>query len=159
MQNAWADPAGSAPAPPPICYRIKDPYGTVVLRETETAFDTGRQRYYHALRGSDQAFADAIVALIQHACSYFYAPDEAYEPLTGVDAIVIRDDEVRRRIDRLDQGENRREAERTGQVSYPLSALPSEQQRALIEQIEALKQEWGFEILGPVQAAISSEAA
>ena len=55
---------------------------------------------------------------------------------------------MRERIARLEQGENVREAERTGLEYYPLAELPFDQQRALVERIEDHKQRWAFEILG-----------
>jgi hypothetical protein len=116
-------------------------------------FDYERQRYYHSLHVEDQPFADAIVALVQQACAYFFATDDAYEPLAGVGDVVVSDGEVRARIERLDGGENTREAARTRLSRYPLTDLPFDQQRALVEQIEVLKREWQFEILGPVEIA------
>ena len=153
MENRWADPEGFEANPPPVRYRILGADGVLVERETEPAFDTGRRRHYHALRPQDQPFADAITALVQRACAYFYAGDETYTPLEGVADVVVPDADVRTRIERLDGGENTREAERTHLRSYPLAALPFDQQRALVEQIEALKRAWQFEILGPSQAA------
>lgn len=146
--NAWAAPEGYAAPPPPVRYRIRERDGGVVERQTSVAFDAVRSRYYHALAVQDQHFADAIVALVQRACAYFHAPDDAYEPLEGVADVVLTDAEVRERIHRLEQGENRREAERTGKQYYPLAELPWDQQRALVEQIEVLKRDWEFEILG-----------
>ena len=156
MQNQWAEPEGYAQGPPPVRYRIRDDSGEVVERETSVAYDHGRQRYYHALGAKDQHFADEIVTLIQAACAYFYAAESEYEPLEGVPEMRITDDEVAARIERLERGENTREAERAKMTSYPLMELPFEQQRALVEQIEALKQRWQFEILGEVVAAAAS---
>lgn len=67
----------------------------------------------------------------------------------------VSDDEVRERIHRLDKGENTREAERTSKRSYPISELPWDQQRALIEQVERLKRKWAFEIIGEVEESPS----
>ena len=153
MQNRWAAPKGFEANPPPVRYRIAGADGALVERETERAFDAGRQRHYHALHVQDQHFGDAVTALVQQACGYFYAPDETYAPLAGVADVVVPDDDVRARIERLDGGENTREAERTQLRRYPLAELPFDQQRALVEQIEALKRVWRFEILGPAQAA------
>jgi len=150
--NHWAEPDGFASNPPAIRYRIRGPAGGVLERETERAFDSGRQRYFHSLHLEDQPFADAIVDLVQQACAYFHVGD-GYQPLPGVSGVVVSDDEVRARIERLDRGENTREAERSGLGRYPLTDLPFGQQRALVEQIEALKREWQFEILGAMDAA------
>lgn len=155
MQNQWAEPEGYQQGPPAVRYRIRDDDDGVVERETSVAYDHGRQRYYHALGAKDQHFADEIVTLIQAACAYFHAADDEYEPLEGVPETRITDDEVAARIERLEGGENTREAERTRMTYYPLTDLPFEQQRALVEQIDALKQRWQFEILGEVIAAAS----
>lgn len=149
-RNTWAQPDGYAAPPPPVRYRVRAEDGRVVERQTSVAFDATRSRYYHSLAPQDQPFADSLVALIQRACAYFYASDDEYAPLEGVRDIRVSDREVLERIERLERGENVREAERTGQKYYPLTELPFDQQRALIEQIEALKQKWGFEILGEV---------
>ncbi len=151
MEKQWAEPEGYTDPPPPVRYRIRDHDGAVVERETAVAYDHGRGRSYHSLAPEDQEFADEIVNLIQRACGYFYAPDGEYEPLEGVNEVRITDDQVRERIERLEQGENIREAERTRQASYPLTELPWDQQRSLVEQIEAHKQRWHFEILGEVE--------
>ena len=151
MENRWADPAGNEGEPPRVRYRIRDASGAIVDRVTSTAYDSKRQRYYHSLAPFDQPFADEIVELVQRASAYFYAAEDDYQPLEGVADVRVTDDEVRTRIARLEQGENVREAERTGLEYYPLSDLPFDQQRALIEQIEALKRRWGFEILGEVE--------
>ena len=157
--NRWAEPEGFADDPPRIRYRIRDSAGAIVERVTSVAFDSGRRRYYHSLAPFDQPFADEIVALVQRAAAYFSASGEDYEPLEGVADVRVGDDEVRTRIARLERGENVREAERTGLDHYPLSELPFEQQRALVEQVEALKQRWGFEILGEVEAAPEAQAS
>lgn len=150
MENRWADPEGVETRPAPIRYRIVDPWGNPVERKTSVNLDVGRNRYYHSLAPEDQHFADTIVDLIQRACAYFYAADDEYEPLQGVPDIRISDEEVLARCERLDGGENTREAERLNQERYPLTELPFDQQRALIERIEALKQQWQFSILGEV---------
>ena len=155
MENRWAGPEGYEHGPPPVRYRIRDDSGEVVYRETSVAYDHGRQRYYHGLGAKDQHFADEIVTLIQAACAYFHAAESEYEPLGGVPETRISDDEVAARIERLERGENTREAERTRMSYYPLTDLPFEQQRALVEQIEALKRRWRFEILGEAVAAAS----
>ena len=155
VENRWAEPEGYEQGPPPVRYRIRDESGEVVERETSVAYDHGRQRYYHALGAKDQHFADEIVTLIQAACAYFHAAESEYEPLEGVPEMRITDDEVAARIERLERGENTREAERTRMTYYPLTDLPFEQQRALVEQIESLKQRWRFEILGEAVAAAS----
>ena len=96
------------------------------------------------------------MSLVQRASAYFSAPDDEYEPLDGIAEMRLTDEEVRVRIARLEQGENTREAEREKKQFYPLGELPFEQQRALIEQIEALKQQWQFEILGEVETPAAS---
>lgn len=157
MENLWADPDGYAESPPRVRYRIRDrKSGEVVEHLTVSEYDHGRGRHYLSLAPEDQEFAEEIVTLIQRACSYFYAPDEKYEPLEGVPDLIISDDEVLRRIERLEKGENTREAERSGKGYYPLAELPFDQQRALVEQIEVLKIRWQFQILGDLQAPQSA---
>ena len=148
MENRWADPAGSDAEPTRVRYQIKDGSGTVVERITSVAYDSKRQRYFHSLAAFDQQFADELVDIIQSACAYFYATDHEYEPIEGIPDIRVSDGDVRERIARLEQGENVREAERTGLEYYPLAELPFDQQRALVERIEDHKQRWAFEILG-----------
>ena len=124
--------------------------GDVEVHTTIPAFDYHRQMYYHALNSVDQFFADRCVTLIQRACEWFYKPDGEYEPMEGVDGAVVTDAEIDRRIRQIDLGENTREAERTGKQHYPISELPYDQQRALIEHLDALALEFGFEkILAP----------
>ena len=148
--NRWASPEGFADGEvPTVRYRIRDARsGEIVERTTQHLRDSGMGRHYLSLRDQDQDFAAAIVALVQRACGYFYLPDGEYVPLEGVPDVVVSDDEVRERIHRLDKGENTREAERTAKRSYPISELPWDQQRALVEQVERLKREWCFELLG-----------
>lgn len=148
MDNRWAGPDGYEQEPPRVRYRIRDASGDVVDHLTSVAYDPKRRRYFHSLAPSDQHFADQLVALIQQACGFFYAPDGEYEALEGVASSAISDAEVRDRIDRLERGENTREAERTDMEYYPLTALPFDQQRALVEQIEEMKVTWAFEIVG-----------
>ena len=157
--NSWAEPEGCELEPPRVRYRIRDSAGAVVERMTSIAYDSGRKRYYHSLAPHDQGFADALVALIQQACGYFVAGGKDYEPLEGVSAVHISDDEVAARVARLEQGENVREAERTRKEFYPLTELPWDQQRALVEQIEALKQRWAFAILGEAEAPAAARRA
>lgn len=127
-------------------YRIRNHLGQIVVRKVE---DTG---FGPALHPDDQAFADAIVAEVQEACQYFYQADPAHYPgCPEIDGIT--DDEVRERIARLDEGENRREAERTKLLRYPLSDLPWDRQRALIERVERLKRQWNFERLSDEEGA------
>ena len=147
MDNRWASPDGYEKTPTPVRYQILEGE-TVVERTTVSSYDQGRMRYYHCLQSKDQKFADGITALIQQACEYFYVPDGEYEPLEGVDEIVITDDDVYTRIHRIDAGENSREAERAHKERYPLEELPFEVQRALIERIDELKRDWKFKILG-----------
>lgn len=204
MENTWASPEGYAQPPTAVRYEILDG-DEVVQRETVSAWDHGRSRYYHCLQGKDQRMANEITALIQQACEYFYVPDGEYEPMEGVDGVlcaepdvrgvicghvkqrhirthvhsipsdwcldcatgvrgeaderpehpyratVLTDDEVRTRIDRINQGENTREAERSKLKFYPLDELPFETQRALIERIEECKRAHSFRILGEVK--------
>ena len=134
---------------------------------------------FHAMAAEDQAYSDATVDLIQEACEYFFIPPEginvavpapATENADGdTDVVVerkhytrmigaeldppITDDEVLLRIDRLNRGENTREADRTRMAQYPLTDLPWRLQRTLIERITELQRAWGFEILGEVDSA------
>ena len=158
LDNQWADPAGQDTRGVPVRYVIRRAVrgpdnrltpGEPIERETELSLDSVRNRWYHALAPADQHFADKITVIIQAGCAYFYASTAEYQPLAGVPDVVISDAEVSARIARLDGGENTREAERTHKDHYPLSELPAAQQRALVEQIEALKREWQFQILGP----------
>lgn len=167
MENTWAEPEGYPQAPPRVRYRIRAPKaGSDGLipsdrfenRVTSIAYDGVVKAHFHSLAPFDQHFADKITDLVQKACSYFYADE--WEPLEGSDEVRISDEEVRTRIDRLNRGENFREAARLSRSSaspkklhYPLDELPWDQQRALIERIEALKAEWGFEIIGEEEAA------
>ena len=171
MIDYGADPDGygrrGTPLPPkPMTYRIRhirfpDGYptrfalmdnftwpeyelGDVETHSTLPAFDYHRQVYYHALSSADQFFADRCTALIQRACEWFYKPDGEYEPMEGVADIVVTDAEIARRIRQIDLGENTREAERTVKKHYPISELPYDQQRALIENLDALAREFGF---------------
>lgn len=147
MENAWADPAGFESRPNPVKYRIR--YGdNVVERFTQQAIDPITKRWHHSLNANDHAMSLEIRSFIQQACSYYYADAENYTPLQSLPWIEISDEEVRARIDRLNRGENMREAVRTHSAQYPFDELPWDQQRALIEQIEAVKQRWGFEIVG-----------
>lgn len=148
-QNRWASPEGFESRPPAVRYRIRDAAtGQVVERRTQDLRDSGRGRYFVSLHSLDQDFAGEIVQLVQRACGYFYLSPDEYRPLEGVPDVVVSDDEVRERIHRLDKGENTREAERTAKKAYPITELPWDQQRALIEQVERLKRDWGFEIIG-----------
>jgi hypothetical protein len=173
-----ANPEGfAAPLPPPpMSYRIRRitfPYGyptrfalmdnvswpAYELGEVEThrtlpAFDYSVQRYFHALNSADQFFADRCTALIQRACEWFYKPDGEYEPMEGVADIIVTDTEIDRRIAQIDLGENTREAKRTAKQRYPISELPYDQQRALIENLDALAHEFGFsKIVAPEESA------
>lgn len=149
MENRWADPEGTQLRPACVRYQIIDAgTGRLVQRRTSVNLDVGRDRYFHALAPDDQHFADKIVAVVQRACGYFYLPEADYESLEGVPGITISDEEVLARCERLDQGENTREAERLNMTRYPLTDLPLSQQRALVEQVEKIKQDWQFSILG-----------
>ena len=122
--------------------------GEVVTRVAEIAADSYVGGKYLGLHSADQIFADCLVRLVQTACTYFYASDGEYMPLGGIQEIIVSDDEVRARIERLDGGENMREAVRTSKTAFPLTDLPFEQQRALVEQLEAVKRKFGFEFIG-----------
>lgn len=152
MQNQWAEPEGYETRPPAVRYRIRSTRGKIEEHRTVPTQDPHiGDRWFHALAPQDQLFADRYADLLQQAATYFYAPDELYQPLEGVPDVVISDDEVRDRIRRIDGGENTREATRyrgTAEARYPFAELPFEQQRALVEHIEALKREWSFELLG-----------
>ncbi len=134
-------------------YQILDQKsGTVVLRRMRwhpwsTAYtDADETTYYEELASEDQAFAIAVVDLIQDACAYFYADE--YTPLESTHAIVVSDAEVRERIARMQGGELKREARRTNKDQNPLPDLPLEDQRALVSNIEALKSEWKYKKMG-----------
>lgn len=181
MPESYASPEGYGGAawlnpPLPIRYRIRraefaggvrpvpfmlsaeeafPPYtlGEVEEHCTLQSFDYIKRAWYHGLALKDQFFADRCVGLVQEACAYFYEPDETYAPMAGVDAIVVSDAEIERRIAQLDDGENTREAIRSSKRRYPLRELPADQQRALVERLEQLRLEFGFEKLGPVDAS------
>lgn len=165
----WLNP------PPPVAYRIRRivldaPYavpfalwqqaafpaytlGDIEEHHTTIAFDYTKHAWYHGLAMADQLFADKCTALVQQACAYFYEPDETYVPMEGVASVVVTDAEVERRIAQLDDGENTREAARSHKRRYPLRELPADQQRALVEQLEALRAEFGFEKIGALTPA------
>jgi hypothetical protein len=168
------DPLGYAVGEPPQRYRIReivrpqsfdtrsqlrgsvDPeyeLGDVIERFTVVTCDPLNHRYYHSLHESDQLFADLCARLIQEACRWFY--DRTWEPLSGVPGVTMTDDDVREAIRRLDLGENKREADRAGKQRYALSDLPWNRQRALIERLYVLRQEFHFEKLGPASLAPS----
>ena len=179
--NQWAEPEGHPEGhkPAPVVYRIRQVYlpdgmpknsqggpryqlrdnpavpeyflGEVVERETVPTYDFHIKSWHQAFDERDQLFPDLIVALEQAVCAYFYAPDEEYTPLDVVPAFDAADDEVRARIRRINEGENAREAVRGMQQQYDFSALPFDQQRALISQIEELKRRFRFEIIGPAE--------
>jgi hypothetical protein len=140
------------PAVPRSRYQLRgtsDPdyaLGPVVERVTVVSVDPVNHRVYHALQEADQFYADLCTRVVQEACRWFYDPD--WEPMDGVADIRLTDDEVRESIERLDLGENKREADRTGKARYVLTDLPWPQQRALVEQLHALRREFGFEKLG-----------
>ena len=152
MQNQWADPEGFESRPPAVWYRIRTPRGKIEEHRTVPTQDPHiLNRWFHALAPQDQLFADRYADLLQQAAAFFYAPDDVYRPLDGVPDIAISDEDVRERIRRIDGGENTREATRyrgSPEARYPFGKLPFDQQRALIEQIEAFKREWQFELLG-----------
>ena len=165
------DPNGYDPGEQPQRYRIRevvrpnvvgsryqirgsvDPeyeLGDVVERVTVPSHDPVTHRVHHALQEPDQLYADLCARRVQEACEWFYDP--AWKPLAGVPDIVLTDDEIRTSIHTLNHGENKREGVRTSKPWYDLEALPWVRQRALIEQLYALRREWGFQKLGPVTA-------
>jgi hypothetical protein len=152
LQNLWAEPEGFETRPPAVRYRIRSTRGKIEEHRTVPTQDPHiGDKWFHALAPQDQLFADRYADLLQHAATYFYAPDEIYQPLEGVADVVVSDEDVRDRIRRIDGGENTREAVRyrgSAEARYPFAELPFEQQRALVEHIEALKREWSFELLG-----------
>ena len=162
------DPAGYALTERPQSYRIRevvapptfgsryqlrgsvDPdyrLGDVVDRVTLVAIDPVNHRAYHSLQEADQLYADLCTRLVQEACRWFY--DRDWQPMAGVPEIVLTDDEVRESIERLDLGENKREADRIGKARYVLTDLPWQQQRALVERLHDLRRQFAFEKLGP----------
>lgn len=151
VPNQWSQPEGYEEYPKAVRYLIREcdkdgEPGEIIERKTGIAFDSPLRAYFHSLDSRDQHIADRVTDFIQRACSYFYADE--WERLEGVPEVVISDDDVRERIRRIEQGENRREAMRTDKEYYHLTELPWQQQRALIEQIEAVKARWSFSILG-----------
>jgi len=152
LRNQWAEPEGFETRPPAVRYRIRSTRGKIEEHRTVPTQDPHiGDKWFHALAPQDQLFADRYADLLQQAATYFYAPDQIYQPLQGVPDIVVSDEEVRERIYRIDGGENTREATRyrgSPDARYPFAELPFEQQRALVEHIEALKREWNFELLG-----------
>ena len=172
MLDPRNDPGGYVAGEPPQRYRIREilrpqPFGTryeirgsvdpeyelgdVVERVTSVATDPVNHMSYHSLQEADQLYADLCARTIQEACRWFYDP--TWEPMAGVMDIVLTDDQVRDSIRTLDLGENKREADRMGKERYVLSDLPWVRQRALIEQLYALRREFAFEKLGPVVPA------
>lgn len=121
--------------------------GDVVERVTTVSVDPVNHRSYHALQEADQLYADLCTRVVQEACRWFYDPEA--QALKGVPDIQLTDDQVRESIERLDLGENKREADRIGKQRYVLTDLPWTQQRALVEQLYALRREFAFEKLGP----------
>lgn len=136
-------------------------------------------RHFRCLDPVDQKFADELAMLIQQACEYFYFPDEAeerpakpiswmgatsdsvvvpaYVPMEGIADVMVTDAEVLERVEALDKGENTREASRSGKQRYPLTELPFDQQRALIEQVEACKKRWSFSWIGEVERSLPTD--
>lgn len=169
MDNIWFTPEGYASPPKPIRYRIREclnpPHfisaisqriawpepqlGEVVERLTKSYANSSR--YFHQLANEDQYFGDLITRLTSQACGYFHLSDEDYKPLESVPGIRVSDAEVATRIARMNAGENTREAKRVNKPKYDLEALPWDQQRALIEQIEKLKRDWSFEFIGEAE--------
>lgn len=150
----WAHPYGVPLTSHPRRYRVRDRRtNEVVVRHTNLAWDPYTLSLHHELAETEQHLGDAAAHLVQLACAYFYAEDADYEPLEGVPSIAVSDDEVRARIWRLEQGENRREAVGSGMRNsrkseyYRLTELPWETQRALVERLEELRIAWDFEWL------------
>ena len=176
LLNIWAEPEGyvNTVDTSPVMYQIKVPEmstatvkdGKLVVElsvmaarhKTSIMWNSGpnHKSYFHELAVEDQWFANAITDLVQQACSYFYLPDEQYIPMEGVPEIVVSDEAIAERIRRIDLGENFREADRSKKERYPLTELPFDQQRALVEQIEDLKRVVGFAIIGPITVAAAA---
>lgn len=169
MPDDRNDPAGYEADEPPYRYCIREvlspkPFGSryqlrgtvdpeyvlgdVVERVTNLAYDTKNHKWYHGLQEDDQLYADLCTRVVQEACRWFYDP--TWTPMPGVADIVLTDDEVRASVTKLDLGENKREADRIDKPRYVLTDLPWVRQRALIEQLYALRREFAFEKLGPV---------
>lgn len=162
LENQWSKPEGvevpeGLAAPRPVKYKILNPKtGNVEEHTTEREFDRYFKTWHHAMAPQDQFYADMVAEIIQKACAYFYEPDDTYTPIEGVADIVVSDEEVQERINRLNLGENKREA--VGHSArrhehfdfYPLDELPFDQQRALIEQLLDLKRTYKIELLGEV---------
>lgn len=139
------------PTPYKTTYQLRGfdipPYqlGDIVERKTNLAIDPVNHRFYHSLQDEDQLYSDLVATTIQRACGFFYDPE--WEPLHGIPDIIMSDDAIRESIHRLNHGENQREADRTGKAYYDLEALPWGQQRALVENLYAIRREFGFEKL------------
>lgn len=93
----------------------------------------------------EQEFSNALMRIVQQACEYFF--EDEWEPMLGVPTSRVSDSEVRRRVTQLEEGELAREARSRNLDPPPLSRLPFSGQRAMIEQIDALADEWQFRIL------------
>ena len=163
------DPAGYESVEPPQRYRIREVLGSpigsryqlrgftdpeytlgeVVERQTSPTFDQVTKRYHHALNERDQFYADLCTRLVQRACGWFY--DAEWVPLLGAPDIRMTDDQVQTSIFRLNHGENEREGVRMGKPWYDLEKLPWKYQRALVEQLYALRAKFAFEKLGPIR--------
>lgn len=158
IANKWAEPDGVERNARPIHYKIwSTKRKKVVDRFTHLMPNVYTFTNHHVLSIHDQEYAEAMAQLVQKACTYFFEPDGVYEPLLGVDGFSVSDDEIRTRINRLENGENMREAiGYSARIEYPerakdwykISELPWDQQRALVEQIEKIKRDWRFEIVG-----------
>lgn len=120
--------------------------GEVVDRSTTVAYDSITHSYYHALAEQDQLYADLCTRVVQEACRWFY--DRNWTPMPGVDDLLVSDEQVAESVRRLDLGENKREADRTGKPRYVLTDLPWAEQRSLVERLYALRREFAFEKLG-----------
>lgn len=169
------DPAGYPPGETPQRYRIRkvvrggldsmsgsgayryqlrgttDPeyvLGDVEEHQTIVTFDPHLRTFFHGLAPEDQLYADLCTRLVQRACSYFY--DMNWTPMPHTTA-TVSDQQVHDSIHTLDLGENRREALRMDKPRWDLTKLPWQEQRALVMALYALRDEWGFEKLGPVE--------
>lgn len=144
-----------SPQPPPSAYELRgsaDPdyeLGEVVTRQTIVSKDPVTHRSHHSVHPDDQLYANLCTRLVQRACEYFYEP--VWVPMLGAPDIRLTDDEVRESIHRLNLGENKREGVRTGKPWYDLERLPWRQQRALIEQLYAVRAKFAFEKFGPAE--------
>lgn len=102
---------------------------------------------------SEQDFSNEIMHEIEIACEYFHVrPIPDYFGVPEIEG--ISDEEVIRRVKNFDDNENEKEAggyhdymSKRTHGKFPVSELPLERQRALIERIEVIKNRWEFKWL------------